>query len=72
MMERATIDIYTYKGKSSNKYYKIAYYKRQFNFVHIDKDKIKQCVKGKNKDGRKYLRYSGDFSFNKEKQEIKI
>lgn len=73
MMEQATIRIYTYKGKSSKKYYKIAYYKHQFNLVHISKDKLKECKEGKRlKDGRKYLEYTGDFSFDKEGQEIKI
>lgn len=71
-METAKIRIYTYKGKSSRKFYKIAYYKHQFNFVHIDKDKLSQCVQGKNKEGRKYLEYTGDFFFDKEKQEIRI
>ena len=71
-METATIRIYTYKGKSSKKYYKIAYYKHQFNFVHIDKTKIPLCKECKNKDGRKYLEYTGDFSFDKEKQEIRV
>lgn len=71
-MEKATIRIYTYKGKASHKYYKIAYYKRQFNFVHIDKNKIKECLQCRGKDGRKYLEYSGCFYFDKEKQVIKI
>lgn len=64
--------IYTYKGKISKKYYKIAYFARQFNFVHISKDKIKECNKCTGKDGRKYLEYNGEFSFDKEKQEIRI
>lgn len=71
-METATIKIFTYKGKASRKYYKIAYYKHQFNFVHIDKEKIQLCKELKNKDGRKYLEYTGSFSFNKERQEIRV
>ena len=70
-METATIRIYTYKGKSSRKYYKIAYYKRVYYFVHIDKNKIELCKQGK-KDGRKYLEYTGDFLLDKEKRIIKI
>ena len=71
-MEHSTIRIYTYKGKSSNKYYKITYYKGQYNFVHIDKDKIKLCKTGKRRDGKKYLEYTGVFSFDKVKKEVRI
>lgn len=71
-MEQGTIRIYTYKGKSSNKYYKITYYKGQYNFVHIDKDKIKLCKTGKRRDGKKYLEYTGDFSFDKINKVVKV
>lgn len=72
-MERATIRIYTYKGKSSGKYYKIAYYKGVFNLVHISKDKLIECTKGKRlKDNKVYLEYTGDFTFDREKQEIRV
>ena len=71
-METATIRIYTYKGKASKKYYKIAYHKHQFNFVHIGKEKIPLCTEGKNKDGRKYLEYTGEFTFDKDKCKITI
>lgn len=71
-MESAKIRIYTYKGKTSNKYYKITYYKGQYNFVHIDKAKIALCKQGERQDGRKYLEYEGVFSFDRKKKEVRI
>ena len=72
MITAGKIDIYTYKGKLSKKYYKIAYFDHQFNFVHVSRDKLCELKVKHNKKGRKYLEYVGNFSFNKERQEIDI
>lgn len=53
--------IKTYKSKTTNKYYKITYFKGIYYFVHISKDKIKECTEKIGKDGKKYLEYKGKF-----------
>ena len=63
-METAKIRIKTYKGKLSRKYYKIAYYRRKFYFVHISKEKISECKECVGKNGKKYLEYTGQFSID--------
>lgn len=71
-MIKATLRIFTYKGKASKKYYKMAYFARKYFFVHISKEKLTECLQKKTKDGRKYLEYNGVFSLNREKGEITI
>lgn len=71
-MITSKIRIYTYKGKSSKKYYKIAYFGGQYNFVHISKEKISKCKQGVGKDGKKYLEYIGDFTFDKVNKVITV
>ena len=43
----------------------MAYFGGQYNFVHISKEKISKCKQGIGKDGKKYLEYIGDFTFDK-------
>ena len=71
-MEYGLLRIFTYKGKSSKKYYKIARYNNKYYFVHISVEKIGECTEKKRRDNKKYLEYNGYFVINKDKGEIHI
>ena len=59
IVENKTLSIFTYKSKSG-KYYKVAFYKGIFYFVHISKNKkLEVCT---SKKGSKFLRYTGNFN----------
>ena len=63
---KATLRIKTYKGKLSKQYYKVAYFKEKYYFVHISKEKLSECKQMTDKKGKKYLEYIGQFFISNE------
>ena len=45
-------------------WYRVAFWDDEFKFVFISKAKMMTCSVGHNRNGKKYLKYEGDFEID--------
>lgn len=61
--EHGTLFITRYRALNGT-WYRLAFWSDDYKFVHISQAKMMTCSVGHNRNGKKYLKYEGDFEID--------
>lgn len=65
MAQQANGTLYIMRYRALNgTWYRVAFWGDEFKFVFISKAKMMTCSAGKNRNGKKYLKYIGPFEID--------
>lgn len=65
MAQQANGTLYIMRYRALNgTWYRVAFWNDEFKFVFISKAKMMTCSVGKNRNGKKYIKYIGPFEID--------